>query len=435
MADIIKRHNFDQALRRLEQFSNSTPSVPYIKKFETDGGLLGWGNHYINGHEMNDYVEKVQDHLSKQNSIIISTIKEFREVYNTFNFLDKEYLQGIISAVDASNKASEGARTASNQAKEAAVKALKNEDDIRKEVEALKKVVEKIKTIREDLNTKISKIEKSVNEDRIILNQEVSKRTSVYSEIQTLRNGLETLSDMSQLSDKVEFIWEELEKSTERLSIIKEVVNENHKKNVSSIEAIHTATDNSLKDAYLLINQIDLKVEAQREENTIAFESFKCKSDERHLEVSQRINRLGDIVEAHQEKSLQSLNKLKRESDARHLETSQRIGKLEDTVEAQHEESSQSLNNLKRESDARHLEVSQWIDKLEDTIEVHRNEYVNLLDSLEKVIIRQKQEYTNQIDSLNQDFITQYLQLQKKIIAACIIGFLGIIGSIVAFVI
>ena len=200
MTDIIIRHNFDQALRRLERFSNSTPSVPNIEKFETDGGLFGWGDHYINGHEMNNYVEKVQEHLSKQNSVLISTIKEFREVYNTFNFLDKEYLQGIISAVDAANKASEGARAASNQAKEAAVKALKNEDDIRKEVEALRKVVEKIKSIREDLNTKISKIEESVNEDRNFFNQEISKRTIAYSELQTLRNGLDTLSDISQLS-------------------------------------------------------------------------------------------------------------------------------------------------------------------------------------------------------------------------------------------
>ena len=399
MADIIRRHNFDQALKRLEQFSNSTPSVPYIEKFETDGGLFGWGGHYINGHEMNNYVEKVQEHLSKQNSVLISTIKEFREVYNTFNFLDKEYLQGIISAVDAANKASEGARTASNQAKEAVVKAIKNEDDIRKEVEALRKVVEKIKTIREDLNTKISKIEKSVNENSIIFNQEVSKRTYIYSEIQTLKNRLDALSDINQLSDKVDLIWEDLEEYTEQLNIIKEVVKENHKSCVSNIEAIRTATDNRHKDTCRIINQINQKTERQCKESRMAVENIKCESDVRHLEVSQRIDKLSNTIETH------------------------------------HEESLQSLKNLKLKSETRHLEVSQRIDKLGNTVETHSKEYINLINTLEQVILQQKQEYTNQIDTLNQQFITQHAQLQKQTIVAWALGLLGIIGSIVAFVI
>ncbi|MDE5793421.1 MAG: hypothetical protein K2I08_01735, partial [Muribaculaceae bacterium] len=315
MSDIIKRHNFDQALRRIEQFSNSTPSVPYISKFETDGGLFGWGNHYINGTEMNNYVEKVQDHFSKQNSVLISTIKEFREVYNTFNFLDKEYLQGIVSAVEAANKASEGAKVASNQAKEAAVKALKNEDDIRKEVEALRKIVEKIKSIREDLNTKILKLENSIKDSKTFFIEEISKRILSYSDLQILKSGVKTISDLNQLSDKVELLWEEMDDIAEQLIMLKNLLISYQKDYTEDVLNIRKDSDVLKKEIFHSLAKVDRTVAQQQEEYTGAIDQLRRENEEQHQNVSERLAKADRTVAQQREEYTGAIDQLRRENE------------------------------------------------------------------------------------------------------------------------
>ena len=248
MADIIRRHNFDQALRKLNQLSSSRPSVPSIDKFDTKGGLFKCGKHYINGEEMNDFVEKIKDYFSSQNIVHIGVLNEVREIYNTLNFLDNEYLQGIVCAVDAANKASEGAKMASDQAKDAAIRALRNEEDIRKEVEALKKVVEKIKSIRDDLNTKISQIEKSVNDNRKFFIQEIYKITVFYSDIQNLKNELNTIKTLHEdntfaLGDlKQEGDARHLELS-QRIDKLGDTVEAQHEESLQSLNGLKQESD------------------------------------------------------------------------------------------------------------------------------------------------------------------------------------------------
>lgn len=209
---IVKRHNFDSALRNIQRFSNEVPYIPEIKKFETDGGLFGWGDHYVNGSEMNQYVEKIQDIFRTHNDIIIRTIQEFRDVYSTFDYLDKEYLTGIVQTANAAAKASEGARvasslakTASDQAKSAADKALKNEADLKKDVENLRKLVEKIRSIKEDLSSKIEVTNSSLSHKISKVEQDVSARFLSPVEIKGLRSQLLTIN---QLEKKVSD-WED----------------------------------------------------------------------------------------------------------------------------------------------------------------------------------------------------------------------------------
>lgn len=191
---IIKRHNFESSMRKIQAFSNNVPCIPELDKFETDGGLFGWGDHYINGYEMNSYVEKVQDLFRSHNGIILKTIQEFREVYNTFDYLDREYIQGILQTANAAKKASEGAKAASDQAKAAAEKALKNEADIQRDVENLRKLVEKIKSIKEDLSSKIlvleSKLDRSINELRNDINKKNTKKPSLNNSPEELSQQL-----------------------------------------------------------------------------------------------------------------------------------------------------------------------------------------------------------------------------------------------------
>lgn len=231
---IIKRHNFDSALKKIQAFSNQVPYIPDLEKFETDGGLFGLGDHYINGYEMNNYVEKVQNIFKTHNDIIIKTIQEFKDVYNTFDYLDREYLTGIVQNATAAAKASEGARTASNQAKfaseqakSAADKALKNEEDLKRDVENLRKLVDKIRSIKEDLSTKIETINSSLSLKIQKIEQEISTQRSLKDEINLLNSKIMAIGKLeSTVSDLEKVVIDKVDKLGKKTEIQKNSIDE-----------------------------------------------------------------------------------------------------------------------------------------------------------------------------------------------------------------
>ena len=232
--EIIKRHNFDSALRKIQNFSNRVPYIPELEKFKTDGGLFGLGDHYVNGYEMNRYVEKVQDLFRTHNDIIIKTIQEFRDVYSTFDYLDREYLTGIIQTTSAAAKASEGAKAASNQAKvasdqakAAAEKALKNEEDLKKDVDNLRKLVEKIRSIKEDLSSRIEFTNTSLSHKLRKIEQDLYAQLLSQDEIIVLQNQLKTINQLEEkVSNWEHILINEVDKLTQRVETQKIIIEE-----------------------------------------------------------------------------------------------------------------------------------------------------------------------------------------------------------------
>ncbi|MDE6382843.1 MAG: hypothetical protein K2K79_00650 [Paramuribaculum sp.] len=144
------RHNFDTSLKKIEKFSQEVPSIPLFERFKQDFWLLF--DYNVTGKEMNKYSEKLQGIFREQNSVIIKIIEEFRQIYNTFDYLDREYLIGIVQTANAAKIASEGAKLASDQAKKAAERAEKNEENLKKDVDNLKVLVQKVKIIKDDVS-------------------------------------------------------------------------------------------------------------------------------------------------------------------------------------------------------------------------------------------------------------------------------------------
>ena len=100
----IKKHNFDAAKNRIKEFSEKSDSELNIELVETSGGFLGLGNHMVTGRELNERITAFQKYLIDINKINNDTIKEFREVYNTFDILDKDYISSIVASVEAIKK-------------------------------------------------------------------------------------------------------------------------------------------------------------------------------------------------------------------------------------------------------------------------------------------------------------------------------------------
>lgn len=145
---LIKKHNFEEAKNKIRVFSNNLPTYPYFDKVEESGGLFNWGNHNVTGKEMNNFVSRVQDRFISVNSSLRSVVSEFREIYKALDFLDKEYIEGILVSVEAAEKASQQARDA--------------QSDICETIEVLQQTVEKLKEFKSSVCSDITNISEQI---------------------------------------------------------------------------------------------------------------------------------------------------------------------------------------------------------------------------------------------------------------------------------
>ena len=107
----IKKHDFELAKSRLKEFSEKKEAELSIEKVQTDGWFFGLGDHKVTGTELNSRLETIQNHLIDINSTNNKTIKEFREIYNALDALDKDYMTSIVASVKAIEKTSNDVRT------------------------------------------------------------------------------------------------------------------------------------------------------------------------------------------------------------------------------------------------------------------------------------------------------------------------------------
>ena len=211
---LIKKHNFEIAKREIERFSRNLPSNPSFERVEVDGGLFGWGDHKVTGTEMNQFIEIVQNKLISVNTSLRSIIGEFKQVYNAFDFLDGEYINGIIGSVECAEEASKQALTA--------------QADIKTTVENLKKTV--IGLV--DLRKTVERIENTLNaqspNDIALINRRINSLNHIYSQfssnshykdIDTIWNDVEGhKTDLAGLHQQVAYFIEKVNQTTERIN-------------------------------------------------------------------------------------------------------------------------------------------------------------------------------------------------------------------------
>lgn len=236
----IKRHSFDLAKNRLKEFSEKTEAELEIDKVRTDGGFLGLGDHKVTGYELNRRLETIQGHFIAVNTTNNKVIKEFREVYNALDALDKDYITSIVANVKAIEKTSNDVRVQQGTLKQHNEKLAnqqskldahqteieKNVANISKIVTALKVFKEKIegykhltdidkiwsdcKTIQNEIRVvsdSITKFSKKATEDIAAANNKNKALSDqVNRDILNLRNEAKSFKEFfSDLSEKIEY--------------------------------------------------------------------------------------------------------------------------------------------------------------------------------------------------------------------------------------
>lgn len=196
---VIQTHDFDEAKNQLKEFSEKIPSSIDLETVAANGGLFGWFDHNVTGDELNRLTTQIQSHLININNLNLETIKEFGQVYNALELLDKDYIQAIILSIKAAEKASE-------QAKRSASEAQKNTIDISKSIEVQKKTISALNSFK----MQIDKYEHLKDIDEI------------WSDCQTFKK------DMSLISSRIKSKKEELDSDADaQISILRDTIHEN----------------------------------------------------------------------------------------------------------------------------------------------------------------------------------------------------------------
>ena len=99
----IKKHDFEIAKKRIGDFKLSNNGNSFARIDEKE--FFGFFDHNVTGQEMNKHIDKVQNAFIGVNKYINDIVKEFKEIYNAFDALDKEYINGIIKSLEKAQKA------------------------------------------------------------------------------------------------------------------------------------------------------------------------------------------------------------------------------------------------------------------------------------------------------------------------------------------
>lgn len=184
----IKKHNFELAKQNIKSFAENLPADPRLNRVSEDAGPFGWLDHDVSGKELNELTSQIQNCLVSNNQNIRKTIQEFRVIYETLEYLDKDYLAGIVASVKAAEAASEAANKNTEKLDVA-------QQNIKKNLDGFKKLVEKLKDFK-------YKSEKNFNTLQDLTNTIKKNVNAQKDDIDNVRIRVKDLNDSLNKANK-----------------------------------------------------------------------------------------------------------------------------------------------------------------------------------------------------------------------------------------
>ena len=132
---VIKTHNFEDAKRRLKEVSEKKIEGFKINIVGTkDKFLFLEGEHKVTGDEFNSRIKAINQHLTNLHTKTYENNKEFGEVYNALEALDKDYIAVILTSINAIEEVSKHMREEIDTIKEVQKKTLENFQKFKQEL-------------------------------------------------------------------------------------------------------------------------------------------------------------------------------------------------------------------------------------------------------------------------------------------------------------
>lgn len=163
---VIKTHNFEDAKRRLKEVSEKKIEGFEINIVGTkDKFLFLEGDHKVTGDEFNDRIIAINQHLINLHTKTYENNKEFGEVYNALEALDKDYIAVILTSINAIEEVSKHMREEIDTIKEVQKKTLENFQKFKQE---LKMDIDEISNESQMRHKEVSSLSKELKKTQII---------------------------------------------------------------------------------------------------------------------------------------------------------------------------------------------------------------------------------------------------------------------------
>ena len=163
---VIKTHNFEDAKRRLKEVSEKKPEefeIELVKLKEKFWFLER--DHKVTGKEFNDWIIAINQHLTNLHTKTYENNKEFGEVYNALEALDKDYIAVILTSINAIEEVSKHMREEIDTIKEVQKKTLENFQKFKQE---LKMDIDEISNESQMRHKEVSSLSKELKKTQII---------------------------------------------------------------------------------------------------------------------------------------------------------------------------------------------------------------------------------------------------------------------------
>lgn len=229
----IKTHDFELAKNEIKKFSDQTPTDLNFSKVNDRKTILGVAGdfilgrglgtkHNVTGDELNSLIVDIQDYFQNVNEGQIRLIKEFGQVYNALEALDKDYIQGILISIKATEETSEGLKKANERTE----KIVKNQVAIIDKLKEFKESLEALSHL-EEVDVLWEKMESqgtSLNACKVKMESQeaaLSDCKAIVEDIQIQLDDLikieEKIEAISHIDD-VDTVWNKVEKQSIQIS-------------------------------------------------------------------------------------------------------------------------------------------------------------------------------------------------------------------------
>jgi len=234
----IEKHNFEDSKNKLKKFSEQTQKDLNLKKVEEKGELfwikIDFLDRNVTGKELNELTSQIQEHLIELNNTQVKVIKEFGEVYNTFESLDKEYINGILLSI-------EGIKETNERIEKNIYNIDRNQNDIKQILDIQKKITDKIIKFKNEVES--YEIEKNIKYLEERLNTQNSKTDL---EIEALKNEINSYNIKSE--ESIKYLEERLNTQNSKTdSEIEALKNHINSCNIKIEEILETNRSNQIK--------------------------------------------------------------------------------------------------------------------------------------------------------------------------------------------
>lgn len=255
----IQKHDFENAKKQIKKFSKEAAKNFDVRPVEEQGLVFA---HKVTGEELNDRMLALKKHLQNINDTQIKLTKEFGQVYNALEALDKDYIQAILISVKATEKTSEGVKDAQEHIK-------KLVDDDKRTLEILKKFkqkldsyahlgdVDKIWSDCQKWHQEISKYSSDVSS----ITEQSKENTKAIAELESAEKDTE--EKISGLSEQIIVMADGVEAAKAYTVTLEKII---HLQDIDEMWAEVSDTQDSIKSIGEDIDRLQTEMSAYREE-------------------------------------------------------------------------------------------------------------------------------------------------------------------------